>query len=172
MPGRARRGETAAPLLSEPLRAPGRSLLRVFDVHIRAVSLEDAVTVAGLVGQLGYPAEATVVERRLERVLASEADLLFMAVCEERVVGFAGLQVGLALEYDGPVGKLSELVLDEGYRRRGVGEALVSAIEREARARGCVLVFLTTAARRKDAHAFYERIGFEETGQRYVKLLG
>jgi GNAT superfamily N-acetyltransferase len=144
----------------------------VLDVHIREAWLDDAEAVAGLLGQLGYPADAAAVAGRLERVLASEADLLLVSVDGGRVVGLAGLQVGLALEYDGPVGKLSELVVDEGCRRRGVGEALVSAVEREARARGCVLLFLTTAARRKDAHAFYERIGFEETGSRYVKLLG
>ena len=45
-------------------------------------------------------------------------------------------------------------------------------MEREAERRGCCLVFLTTAARRADAHAFYERIGFEETGRRFTKRLG
>jgi hypothetical protein len=29
---------------------------------------------------------------------------------------------------------------------------------------------LTTAERRADAHAFYERIGFERTGRRYAKV--
>ena len=87
------------------------------------------------------------------------------------VVGLAGLQVGLALEYDAPVGKVSELVVEERHRSRGVGRALVAAVEQEARHRGCCLLYLTTAARRKDAHMFYERIGFEETGKRFVKML-
>ena len=39
------------------------------------------------------------------------------------------------------------------------------------RARRCVLLFLTTAARREDAHAFYRRVGLEETGTRFTKAL-
>jgi ribosomal protein S18 acetylase RimI-like enzyme len=44
-------------------------------------------------------------------------------------------------------------------------------MEAEARARGCCLIFLTTAERRDAAHAFYDQIGFEETGRRFAKLL-
>jgi hypothetical protein len=33
-------------------------------------------------------------------------------------------------------------------------------------------LFLTTAERRSDAHAFYERLGFERTGRRYAKRFG
>jgi GNAT superfamily N-acetyltransferase len=46
-----------------------------------------------------------------------------------------------------------------------------SELETEARARGCFLMFLTTAERREDAHAFYRRIGFEEAGRRFAKRL-
>jgi ribosomal protein S18 acetylase RimI-like enzyme len=68
--------------------------------------------------------------------------------------------------------KLSAIVVDELHRRRGIGEALVQEMEREARQRRCSLIFLTTAGRRDDAHAFYERIGFESTGRRFAKSLG
>jgi ribosomal protein S18 acetylase RimI-like enzyme len=75
------------------------------------------------------------------------------------------------VEYHDPAAKLSAIVVDERYRRRGIGEALVMALEGEARERGCALIFLTTAERRKDAHTFYRRLGFEETGRRFAKLL-
>jgi ribosomal protein S18 acetylase RimI-like enzyme len=66
---------------------------------------------------------------------------------------------------------VSAIVVDTGARRRGVGEQLMALAEREARRRGCVLLFLTTAERRKDAQAFYRTIGFEETGRRFAKTL-
>jgi GNAT superfamily N-acetyltransferase len=141
------------------------------DVDFRGLRVEDAAAVARLLEQLGYPAPVDAVERRLERLLQSEADLQVVAVDGARIVGLAGLQIGLSLEYDRPVAKLSELVVDEDYRGQGLGQALVEAVEREARARDCVLLYLTTAHRRRDAHAFYERIGFVETGRRYVKEL-
>jgi hypothetical protein len=33
------------------------------------------------------------------------------------------------------------------------------------------VLFLTTAARRNDAHEFYRRVGWEETGKRFAKRL-
>ena len=47
----------------------------------------------------------------------------------------------------------------------------MEALEQEARAHGCGLLFLTTSERRAGAHAFYERVGFEHTGRRYAKPL-
>ncbi len=136
---------------------------------IRAARREDAVPLARLLGELGYPSSREQVERRLERL--GEADRLFVAELEGEVVGLAGLHVSAALEYDGDAAKVSAIVVDERFRRRGVGEALMDALENEARARGCVILFLTTAERREDAHAFYRRIGLEETGRRFAKRL-
>jgi GNAT superfamily N-acetyltransferase len=86
------------------------------------------------------------------------------------VVGLASLHVAPSLEYDAPAAKLAALVVDDRHRRSAVGRALVATVEERARERGCVFLFLTTAERRADAHAFYERLGFEQTGRRYVKL--
>ena len=61
--------------------------------------------------------------------------------------------------------------MDERLRRRGIGEALAREVEKEAEAQGCCLVFLTSAERRADAHAFYRRLGYEETGRRFAKPL-
>jgi ribosomal protein S18 acetylase RimI-like enzyme len=138
-------------------------------VKIREARADDAEALARLLDQLGYPASAEAVERRLARLAASDSDRVFVAELQGSVVGFAAVHVSLAVEYDEPAAKLSAIAVDEEHRRRGIGEALVAAAEEESRARGCGLLFLTTAERRADAHAFYERIGFEHTGRRYVK---
>ncbi len=141
------------------------------NVTIRQATPDDAEAVARLLAQLGYPAPADAVAHRIERHSASSSDSLLVAVHEDEIVGLAALHVSLALEYDGDAAKLSAIVVDARHRRRGVGESLVAAVEAEAKARGCVLLFLTTAERRKDAHAFYRRLGFEETGRRFAKAL-
>jgi GNAT superfamily N-acetyltransferase len=138
---------------------------------IRDARPDDAQALAGLLAQLGYPTSAGAVGRRLQRLDASEADRVFVAEENGAIVGFAVVHVSLAVEYDEPAAKLSAIAVDEAHRRRGIGEALVAAAEEEARARGCCLLFLTTAERRADAHAFYERVGFEHTGRRYGKTL-
>src|SRR5919108_2534821 len=129
-------------------------------------SLADAI--AGLLGQLGYPTSAEAASERIERHAASDTDVLLVAEADGEVAGLASLHVSMALEYDGDAGKLSAIVVDERLRGRGLGRSLVEAIEAEARRRACVLLFLTTNERRKDAHAFYSALGFEETGRRFA----
>ena len=132
---------------------------------------DDAERIAELLGQLGYPTEVPVVRGRLERLAASGADETWLAERDGQIVGLIGLHVSDSLEHDGPVGKISEIVVDEGHRGKGIGAALMERAEREARRRGCVLLFLTTAERRQEAHRFYRRLGFEETGRRFAKSL-
>jgi GNAT superfamily N-acetyltransferase len=135
-------------------------------VRIRSARAEDAAEIARLLGQLGYPAGEPAVTRRLERL---GDDRLFVAEADGEVAGIAQLHVSPSLEYDRPTAKLAVLVVDDNHRNGGVGRALVEAAESDARARDCQLLFLTTAERRADAHAFYVRLGFEHSGRRYAK---
>ena len=137
---------------------------------IRDARPEDSAAIADLLGQLGYPAAADTVESRLGALL-SAGDRLVVAELDGRVVGLADLHVSPSLEHDRPAAKLAALVVDGGHRGAGIGRALAAAMEAEARARGCAVFFLTTAERRRDAHAFYERLGLEYTGRRYAKTL-
>jgi GNAT superfamily N-acetyltransferase len=141
------------------------------NAKVREARVDDAPAVARLLGELGYPADEAAAAVRIQRHLDSPSDHLLLAEVDGEVAGLASLHVSLALEYDEPAGKLSAIVVDDRFRRRRVGAVLVEAIEAEARARGCCLLFLTTAERREDAHAFYRAIGFEETGRRFAKPL-
>lgn len=57
-------------------------------------------------------------------------------------------------------GQIEGVRIDSGYRGKGVGEALLRYAINEARAMGCGMIQLTTDKKRKDAHRFYERLGF------------
>ena len=65
----------------------------------------------------------------------------------------------------------------EGIRIRvdrrggGLGRALVREAITRAQARGCVLVQLSSNLRRRDAHRFYESLGFELTHQGFKLAL-
>jgi len=138
---------------------------------VREARSVDAQRLTLLLEQLGYPTSSEAVARRLKRLATSKADHVLVAELDGKLVGLATVHVSLSIEHDRPAAKLSAIVVDETHRRRGVGEALVAAVEAEARARDCCLIFLTTAERRKGAHAFYRRIGFEETGRRFTRVL-
>jgi N-acetylglutamate synthase-like GNAT family acetyltransferase len=137
---------------------------------IRDARVEDADAIASLLDQLGYPTGAGAVESRLERVRIV-GDRVVVAELDGRVVGVAQLHVSPTLALERPAAKIDGIVVDESCRGRGVGRALVAEMEAEARARGCPLLYLTTATRRAEAHEFYRRVGLEETGKRFGKSL-
>ena len=140
------------------------------DLTVRDAQTSDVAAIAGLLTQLGYPVEPPTVEVRLQR-LAVVGDRVVVGELSGEVVGLGHLQVAPAIEYDRPAAKIAALVVDEAHRGQGVGRALVQALEDEARLRGCELLFLTTSEHRDDAHAFYERVGLQQTGRRYGRTL-
>jgi GNAT superfamily N-acetyltransferase len=137
---------------------------------IRDARALDAPAIAELLGQLDYPTDSAAVAGRLER-LVIVGDRVIVAELDEQVVGLAHLHVSPAIEHEQPAAKLGALVVHESRRGEGIGRALVEAVEAEARARRCRLVYLTSAERRDGAHAFYRGAGFDETGRRFAKEL-
>jgi GNAT superfamily N-acetyltransferase len=140
------------------------------DPTIRDAGPADAEAVAALLTQLGYPSGVSAVEERLDR-LRIVGDRVVVAEAGGKVAGLAHLQVAPALERERPAAKIGALVVDEEFRGRGIGRALMGVLEAEARLRGCELIYLTTSERRDDAHAFYERVGLAHDGRRYARTL-
>jgi len=123
-----------------------------------------------LLGQLGYPADVDTVRSRLVRLIEDEAAFPYVAYENGAVVGFAA-GYAMPLIQREPAGRLAALIVADGSRGMGVGRALVDAVTEEARRRGCERLEVTSAEHRRDAHAFYERLGFEEKPRRYIKTL-
>jgi hypothetical protein len=66
---------------------------------------------------------------------------------------------------------VDDLVIDELHRSAGLGAALLSHLEQEARRRGCGVIELESGAHRAGAHRFYFREGFSITGFSFRKEL-
>jgi GNAT superfamily N-acetyltransferase len=78
-----------------------------------------------------------------------------------QVIGTLQLTILPGLSRRGATRALIEAVRVHGSARgTGLGTRLIEWAIDEARARGCVLVQLTSDATRTDAHRFYERLGF------------
>jgi len=139
-------------------------------VRIRAATEADAPELASLLAHLGYPADAAELPERLRRMRAAGDDA-FVAEVDGAAVGLATVHARAVLHVARPVAQLTALVVPPGMRGRGVGRALVAEAERWGRARGADRLVVTTALHRADAPPFYERLGFEHTGKRYVRRL-
>ncbi len=55
---------------------------------------------------------------------------------------------------------VENVIVKSGCRKMGIGKALMDFIENFARMRNCYFTMLVSAFRRKDAHKFYESIGY------------
>jgi ribosomal protein S18 acetylase RimI-like enzyme len=139
--------------------------------EIRSARRDDAQAIAGLLGELGYPASAGEVRSRLDRLLGhSDRDVLVTESAGE-LVGVAAYQVITLLERSRYHCRLTTLAVRSDHRRRGIARKLVAAVESAAREADCFRLEVTTQVRRKEALAFYEANGFTQRPHRLVKML-
>jgi ribosomal protein S18 acetylase RimI-like enzyme len=102
----------------------------------------------------GYAAAFTAIARDPNnRLLVLEAD--------GRVVGCFQLTFIPGLSYAGATrAQIESVRVAADCRNRGFGEIMMRWAMSEARRAGCRFMQLSTHASRKDAHRFYERLGF------------
>jgi GNAT superfamily N-acetyltransferase len=106
--------------------------------------------------------DLTPYEDAFELIDADPAQLLLVATAEAgEIAGTMQLSLIPGLARRGARRAQIEAVrVGDAHRGRGLGEAMFRWAIEEARRRGCALVQLTTDKRRRDAHRFYERLGF------------
>lgn len=138
---------------------------------VRPATLADADRLAALMTELGYPTSPAQMSARLTRILADDEYRTFVAEDARAVVGAIGTRTGSLYEFDEPYGQIMVLVIVEGQRRAGTGGLLLRAAEADFVARGVRFAVVTSANRRADAHAFYEKHGYAFDGRRYKKPL-
>lgn len=139
--------------------------------RIRRAEHRDAVAIAALLGELGYPTDMDAATGRLGSLLSRQDYAVLVAEQDQRVVGLGSVHVLPLLHAGGSLGLITALVVSEAARGGGVGRQLALRIEEFARSQGCTRVIVTTANHRGTAHAFYEQIGYEHTGRRYARTL-
>lgn len=139
-------------------------------LDIRDARQEDAPALAALVTELGYPVAGDTIAGRMAALHAA-GETVLVAARGATPVGLLTVHVTPVLHRPTPVGRLTMLVVAERERGNGVGRALVAAAERILAARGCALVEVTSNRRRTDAHAFYERLGYDVTSLRFGKSI-
>ena len=137
---------------------------------VREAREEDVPQIVELICLLDHTVDEAGAQRRLEALADQEIPQL-VAVEGEMVVGLCGLHLMVAIHREQPVGRVTILVVRETERGRGIGQKLLATAEEVLRTRGCGLVEVTSNERLKDAHRFYEHLGYERTSFRFMKRL-
>ena len=163
MPSPRRRGsrDEEVDIIAANVREQGRAEEALDGVRSRRGTVRDAPQIAQLCQQLGYPASLVEIQRRLSQIVGEEQHALYVAeAAGGRVLGWIHGYVCHLVEVE-PHVEIGGLVVDEDYRRSGIGRLLVGEIENWAAAKGCSAMRLRSNVVRKDAHRFYVNLGYE-----------
>nr|WP_210491262.1 GNAT family N-acetyltransferase [Microvirga antarctica] len=111
-------------------------------------------------------------ERAFEAIARSPDNRLFVAVEEGVVVGTFQITFIPNLTGRGALrAKVESVKVKASRRSTGIGARMMDFAATEARARGASLLELSSNKARKDAHRFYERIGYVRSHEGFKKAL-
>ncbi len=90
--------------------------------------------------------------------------LCFVAEVEDEIVGTATLN--LLQKIDRVAGLIEDVVVDENYKKQGIGSALIKELIKHAKSNNCYKVMLNCKV---DNIGFYEKLNFESNEIQMVK---
>ncbi len=127
---------------------------------IRQATPADAAAVAQLNHLFnGVAVDVSGVAARIERSTATER--IFLAEVDGLAIGFLSLWLFPIVCYPEPYAEVSELFVCEGYRKAGVGTALMREAIEVARVEGAAELKVNTGFRNTAAQRLYSSLGFE-----------
>ena len=138
------------------------------ELLIRSAAASDLPQLVRLLDQLygsegreDLAAARAAYERAFAEIAADPRQTLYVGELDGRIVASAVLAVIPNLTHRGRAyGIVENVVTDEAHRGKRYGEALMRRIAADARTQGCHKIALMSRNERKDAHRFYERIGY------------
>ena len=128
----------------------GRAIVDLLDSYARE-------PVAG-----ARPLSADVRLRLPGALRAHPTTVAFLAFADDEPVGVAVGFLGLSTFHARPLLNVHDLAVLPGWRGRGVGRALLEAVETEAVRRGCCKLTLEVQEDNEPARRLYDRFGFTD----------
>jgi GNAT superfamily N-acetyltransferase len=136
---------------------------------IRAAKAADVPAMAGLLADLfkietEFPIDRTKQERALRMIIERPSAAAWVAECDGQVVGMVTAQTVVSTAEGGESIWIEDVVVRDGWRRKGIGRRLVQAVEQWCAARGVTRMQLLADGGNEDAMAFYPHRGWTRTG--------
>ena len=156
--------------------SPALRVPRVSEVAVRMAVPADWPAVAGLLVELGRGVAAGTANDPTHRLqfaghIRRIDNVTLVAGDDKDVLGVIDMEYHQRLGDHRPQARVNDLIVTDRARGRGVGRALLTRAEELARRRGCFRMALVTAAWRAETIAFYERAGWQNYGEWFVKPL-
>lgn len=137
------------------------------EIGIRPLKPSDIAAVMQLHRELGwnpaFHADGSTLKQRLEALITEENALLLVAELGNRVLGYVHGEIVTYLLFAGREMLVSELFVIAAARGRGIGRALMNAIEAEAVKHKCFRISVFNSRERESyKRGFYPALGYEE----------
>ena len=87
---------------------------------------------------------------------------------ENEIIGFISCKGQSLLHHEGLVFEIQELIVTAAHQGRGVGRNLIDALKPELAVLGAKSLEVTSNKRRKEAHAFYQSVGFLNSHEKFT----
>jgi GNAT superfamily N-acetyltransferase len=137
---------------------------------IRAGKVEDSKSIAELSHQLGYPASNEETIARLQPIISNSDNCVYVACHQNVVVGWVHAFYSLRVESASFV-EIGGLVVDAGFRNKGLGRLLVNQVLEWAKLKGIERIRVRSNVVRTETHRFYQILGFKEIKEQKVFAL-
>ena len=128
-------------------------------IIVRRATPEDGGEIARL-NEAFNDLRATPAQIAAQIIACAGIETMFLAEVDGHVAGMVSLRLLPNICDPIPYAELTELFVEEAYRRFGVGRALVERIEQEAKRAGATQLVLVTGFKNSRAHAFYHALGY------------
>ncbi|HWQ04398.1 MAG TPA: GNAT family N-acetyltransferase [Longilinea sp.] len=120
-----------------------------------------------LINAVESPPPRAITETQMENVLEyvsanPEIYLTLVAEDENQVVGLLSLVFYRVWFHPGGTALITELIVDEQFRGKGIGANLIEEAVKAARARGMDEIEVGTERENSGAQRFYRRCGFDD----------
>ena len=130
---------------------------------IRLARLQDTERISNLCKQLGYSVDNKDIKDRLCSLKQDDLHIIYVASwTNDFVVGWIHAHKSEFIILS-PQVVIFGLIVDINYRRRGIARLLVQKVEEWALINNCQTVCLRSNITRKNAHNFYENMGYKNT---------
>ena len=139
-------------------------------VFIRYAHETDLADITSLMSELGYETTESEVTNRLSKLNSNPDYHTLVAEIENQVVGLLGLHIGLSYEFSGCYGRVVCLVVNQNYRKNGIGKQFIVREKEIVIEHGGSVITLNSGnrAEREDAHSFYLKNGFTAKSTGFV----
>lgn len=129
-------------------------------VMIRACELDDAAAIQKLnKEEMGYDYPLEEVIRKLEYLLDSDKDQLFVAELDGKVVGYIHAS-SYETSYTISLKNIMGIAVSQRHQGQGIGALLLQRAEAWARESGAKGIRLVSGETRTHAHEFYRHMGY------------